>query len=73
MCQSIMELSNALIYGDRLRCGSPEVANAKLKFPRPNSACSSWLKAVSSDRFMGVRDGSRSSKILKFCMLYVKF
>ncbi|XVE99925.1 hypothetical protein REPUB_Repub03eG0242300 [Reevesia pubescens] len=45
MCQSIMELSNALIYGDRLRCGSPEVANAKLKFPRPNS-CSSWLKAV---------------------------
>ena len=46
MCQSIMELSNALIYGDRLRCGSPEVANAKLKFPRPNSSCSSWLKAV---------------------------
>ncbi|XWS74707.1 hypothetical protein CRYUN_Cryun01aG0020800 [Craigia yunnanensis] len=46
MCQSIMELSNALIYGDRLRCGSPEVANAKLKFSRPNSSCSSWLKAV---------------------------
>ncbi|OMO90149.1 hypothetical protein COLO4_19317 [Corchorus olitorius] len=45
MCQSIMELSNALIYGDRLRCGSPEVANAKLNFPRPSS-CSSWLKAV---------------------------
>ncbi|OMO50012.1 Dna2, partial [Corchorus capsularis] len=45
MCQSIMELSNALIYGDRLHCGSPEVANAKLNFPRPSS-CSSWLKAV---------------------------
>ncbi|XVF41374.1 hypothetical protein PTKIN_Ptkin01aG0275400 [Pterospermum kingtungense] len=46
MCQSIMELSNALIYGDRLRCGSPEVASAKLEFSRPNSSCSSWLKAV---------------------------
>ncbi|CAB4269340.1 unnamed protein product [Prunus armeniaca] len=32
MCQGIMELSNALIYGDRLRCGSPEIANAKLDF-----------------------------------------
>ncbi|KAL1172800.1 hypothetical protein V6Z11_A05G373200 [Gossypium hirsutum] len=45
MCQSIMELSNALIYGDRLRCGSPEIANAKLKFTKPIS-CSSWLKIV---------------------------
>ncbi|KAK8715914.1 hypothetical protein V6N13_043239, partial [Hibiscus sabdariffa] len=45
MCQSIMELSNALIYGDRLRCGSPEIANAKLKFTKPIS-CSPWLKAV---------------------------
>ncbi|CAJ1958757.1 unnamed protein product [Sphenostylis stenocarpa] len=32
MCQDIMDLSNALIYGDRLRCGSVEVANAKLEF-----------------------------------------
>lgn len=46
MCESIMGLSNALVYGDRLRCGSPEVANAKLKFSRPNASCSSWLKAV---------------------------
>ncbi|XWS56828.1 hypothetical protein CRYUN_Cryun09bG0119000 [Craigia yunnanensis] len=46
MRQSIMELSNALIYGDRLHCCSPEIANAKLEFPRPNSSCSSWLKAV---------------------------
>ncbi|KAK8672375.1 hypothetical protein V6N13_110747 [Hibiscus sabdariffa] len=45
MCQSIMELSNALIYGDRLRCGSPEIANAKLKFTKPIS-CSPWVKAV---------------------------
>ncbi|KAK7256275.1 hypothetical protein RIF29_29716 [Crotalaria pallida] len=32
MCQSIMDLSNALIYGDRLRCGSSEIADAKLEF-----------------------------------------
>ncbi|XP_019452538.1 PREDICTED: DNA replication ATP-dependent helicase/nuclease DNA2 isoform X2 [Lupinus angustifolius] len=32
MCQSIMDLSNALIYGDRLRCGSSEIANRKLEF-----------------------------------------
>ncbi|RXH93242.1 hypothetical protein DVH24_013818 [Malus domestica] len=31
MCRGIMALSNALIYGDRLRCGSPEIENAKLK------------------------------------------
>ncbi|KAL4378954.1 hypothetical protein GQ457_02G021680 [Hibiscus cannabinus] len=45
MCESIMELSNALIYGDRLRCGSPEIANAKLKFTKPIS-CTPWVKAV---------------------------
>ncbi|XP_059451094.1 DNA replication ATP-dependent helicase/nuclease JHS1 isoform X1 [Corylus avellana] len=45
MCQGIMELSNALIYGDRLRCGSPEVANAKLQFSSLKS-CSLWLKEV---------------------------
>ena len=32
MCQGIMDLSNALIYNDRLRCGSSEIANAKLEF-----------------------------------------
>ncbi|THG01570.1 hypothetical protein TEA_023305 [Camellia sinensis var. sinensis] len=32
MCASIMDLSNALIYGNRLRCGSSEVENAKLKY-----------------------------------------
>lgn len=32
MCQGIMDLSNALIYGDRLRCGSSEIADAKLEF-----------------------------------------
>lgn len=46
MCAPIMELSNALIYGDRLRCGSPDVANAKLEYTTSTSSSSSWLKKV---------------------------
>lgn len=45
MCQNIMELSNALIYGDRLCCGSPEIANAKLNLTKLD-LCSSWLQTV---------------------------
>ncbi|KAL0547963.1 hypothetical protein IC582_012402 [Cucumis melo] len=45
MCRDIMELSNALIYGDRLRCGSEETANAKLDFSS-SKLSSSWLKEV---------------------------
>ncbi|XP_050237570.1 DNA replication ATP-dependent helicase/nuclease JHS1 isoform X2 [Mercurialis annua] len=43
MCQGIMELSNALIYGDRLRCGSSDIANAKLEFSSLKLHAS-WLK-----------------------------
>jgi DNA replication ATP-dependent helicase Dna2 len=32
MSSGIMELSNSLIYANRLCCGSLEIANAKLKF-----------------------------------------
>jgi len=40
-----MDLSNALIYGDRLRCGSVEVANAKLEFS--DLSCDlPWLEHV---------------------------
>ncbi|XP_040995352.1 DNA replication ATP-dependent helicase/nuclease JHS1 [Juglans microcarpa x Juglans regia] len=45
MCQGIMELSNTLIYGDRLRCGSSEIANARLGLSGLKS-CSSWLEEV---------------------------
>ncbi|GLT73724.1 hypothetical protein SLA2020_455620 [Shorea laevis] len=45
MCQDIMELSNALIYGDRLCCGSSEIASAQLSLSRLDS-CSSWLQTV---------------------------
>jgi hypothetical protein len=40
-----MDLSNALIYGDRLRCGSSEIANAKLEFSGLN-CCLPWLEDV---------------------------
>lgn len=45
MCSAIMELSNALIYGNRLHCGSSAIANAKLKFSITGSS-SLWLKEV---------------------------
>lgn len=40
-----MDLSNALIYGDRLRCGSTEIANAKLGFSTLKSGIA-WVKNV---------------------------
>lgn len=45
MCAGIMELSNALIYGNRLRCGSIEVANAKIKISLAEPL-TWWLKEV---------------------------
>lgn len=45
MCASIMELSNALIYGNRLRCGSTEIENAKLKY-RSSASSPAWLMKV---------------------------
>ncbi|XP_058204643.1 DNA replication ATP-dependent helicase/nuclease JHS1 isoform X2 [Rhododendron vialii] len=45
MCADIMELSNALIYGNRLHCGSSEVENAKLKYTS-SKYVSTWLKEV---------------------------
>ncbi|KAM0935396.1 putative DNA helicase [Dioscorea sansibarensis] len=45
MSAGIMELSNALIYGNRLRCGSPEIANSRLQLSgdKPTTL---WLKEV---------------------------
>lgn len=45
MCSAIMELSNALIYGNRLRCGSLDIKNAKLKYTSP-VLVSPWLQEV---------------------------
>ncbi|XP_049936664.1 DNA replication ATP-dependent helicase/nuclease JHS1 isoform X2 [Nymphaea colorata] len=50
MCSGIMELSNTLIYGNRLRCGSVEVANAKLNISNVKSF-PSWLnEALDPDK-----------------------
>lgn len=35
MCEDIMLLSNSLIYSDRLKCGTPEVASWTLELPNP--------------------------------------
>ncbi|XP_039122512.1 DNA replication ATP-dependent helicase/nuclease JHS1 isoform X1 [Dioscorea cayenensis subsp. rotundata] len=45
MSAGIMELSNALIYGERLRCGSAEIANSRLQLSgdKPTTL---WLKEV---------------------------
>ncbi|KAL5973676.1 DNA replication ATP-dependent helicase/nuclease jhs1 [Asimina triloba] len=51
MCAGIMELSNALIYGNRLRCGSKEIANAKLEFSN-EKPITSWLKEFSCSMTM---------------------
>lgn len=45
MCAGVMKLSNALIYGERLRCGSLDVENAKLNLSDRGSI-PSWLKEV---------------------------
>ncbi|XP_020577562.1 DNA replication ATP-dependent helicase/nuclease DNA2 isoform X2 [Phalaenopsis equestris] len=45
MCAGIMELSNTLIYGNRLRCGSLDVANAKMKLSLVEPI-KWWLKEV---------------------------
>ncbi|KAI9180101.1 hypothetical protein LWI28_001188 [Acer negundo] len=48
MCQGIMELSNAMIYGDRLRCGSSDIANAKIEVSNMKSQ-SWWLKEITEE------------------------
>uniref|UniRef100_A0A803LIK9 DNA replication ATP-dependent helicase/nuclease n=1 Tax=Chenopodium quinoa TaxID=63459 RepID=A0A803LIK9_CHEQI len=45
MCAGVMKLSNALIYGEKLRCGSLDVENAKLKLSN-KGPMSPWLKEV---------------------------
>ncbi|KAG1371175.1 hypothetical protein COCNU_16G002690 [Cocos nucifera] len=48
MCAGIMELSNALIYGDRLCCGSSEIASAKLKFSSTGTI-TLWPKEITRE------------------------
>ncbi|KAL6559283.1 hypothetical protein OROGR_004400 [Orobanche gracilis] len=48
MCAAIMELSNTLIYGNRLRCGSTEIENARLEC-RCLASASAWLMKQALD------------------------
>ncbi|KAH9297337.1 hypothetical protein KI387_029019, partial [Taxus chinensis] len=45
MCAGVMKLSNALIYGNRLRCGSSAVADARLEIKGVPKQ-SPWLREV---------------------------
>ena len=63
MNEDIMLLSNKLIYGDRLQCGSEEVAKRTLEIPNPLSlrdrhkhneysglSAESWIEHLLSER-----------------------
>ncbi|KAL6964899.1 DNA replication ATP-dependent helicase/nuclease jhs1 [Sarracenia purpurea var. burkii] len=63
MCASIMDLSNALIYGNRLRCGSIEVENAKLVFTS-SKYISSWLK----EQVLADGESSSFQRFLRLCL-----
>lgn len=54
MCADIMELSNALIYGNRLQCGSPEIENSKLTY-RGAASAPEWLNQVFNSSFHMLR------------------
>ncbi|KAJ3168668.1 Tripartite DNA replication factor [Geranomyces variabilis] len=45
MCEDIMLLSNVLVYGHRLRCGTTEVANARLALPTESEGVSAFHAA----------------------------
>lgn len=59
-----MELSNTLIYGNRLTCGSGEVANARLNISNVKSF-PSWLNEV----MIFLLDNISCSKYLSFSVL----
>lgn len=56
-----MDLSNALIYGDKLCCGSSEIADAKLKFSCLKIG-SSWVNDVSA---------SSSAFVTGVCVVFI--
>lgn len=44
MNETIMSLSNELVYGGQLRCGTPEIANSMLLLPNWSSYHDGWVK-----------------------------
>lgn len=59
MNSDIMMLSNKLIYGDRLRCGSQAVANRSLVLPNRN-----FLKAIHGGKLTCHRNGCWIEQIM---------
>ena len=50
MCKEIMKLCNVLIYENRLKCGSAEVANQTLRIPNPEVLDSYQIGFLSSEQ-----------------------
>lgn len=50
MCEDIMLLSNTLVYENRLKCGSPAVANRFLKIPEPSKVLLLLSSSPSSEQ-----------------------
>jgi DNA replication ATP-dependent helicase Dna2 len=59
MCEDVMAVCNAIIYDNRLRCASPEIARSRLALPRGlqflqnglNKGSDSWIpQAIDPDR-----------------------
>jgi DNA replication ATP-dependent helicase Dna2 len=64
MNEEIMLLSNRLIYGDKLRCGSAEVAQQSLRIPRTlgetfndPALAESWMAELLLPGWVGVLGG----------------
>lgn len=50
MCEDIMLLSNVLVYENRLKCGSPEVADSSLHIPEPQNVAQLLLSSTSLEQ-----------------------
>ena len=68
MCDDVMALSNELVYGGRLRCGSKQVAEAELSLPglaewKKEHRMPHWLAQVGSKlRCQLSKNGNKKKK-----------
>lgn len=46
MCEDIMQVSNILVYENKLKCGSPEVASQSMRIPHPQAISNFILSDV---------------------------
>lgn len=50
MCEDIMQVSNILVYENKLKCGSPSVANQCMDVPYPEAVTSFFLPEVPKEQ-----------------------